>query len=1346
MNNAGIAYFSRHLLITDSLGQVRIVDESELLTILRSTVVLGEPGMGKSELIRELGRQLGVEPITATRFMNATSPAKFVVSGKPLLIDGLDEAMARREGDAIDRILAQLEAAGSPDFILSCRAHEWQARNLTSFRQVYGSEPAIYTLEALSRKEASAFLSQRYAQLDPESVLGHLDRQGIAELYGNPLTLSLMGTVAVQDTTLPATRAALFQRVCVLLWPEHDSDRQDSGLGLISENRALASAGAIMAGLILSGADTVSLAAPIHLQEGEIRLADLQILPDANWAPQILSSRLFRTVGVGLAKPVHRVVAEFLGARWLASHATTPRMQRRLLAQFHGSGGVPASLRGLHAWLAFHSPMMAKAVIFADPFGVLRYGEMASLTAEQAGWMFEALEILSKDDPYFRSQDWGSHTAVGLMIPDLCSRIMDVIGTTASNFHLRTLLMEGLKGTQLAGDLADTLELVMRSVERSYTERRDAASALLPHRDRVWWRSAISELHDQCTQDSTRLARNLIEDIDCDVPVDRLVATLLAEVGATICPVPNNGKRRAHALRYYMNTGIVDVLPSDSLIKALNLFSECAGFLSCVDQFEVADLQALIASLIVRAIDEGEVLADDAEIIWGWLGIFRESRAYNRKEVVVLREKLDANDELRHAIQSFVLYDAAPRVPIASSEPELTRRMVGLRGRPADICYFLDRLATADNKDLTLRAAWCDLMYLGIDPKGLDPEVRLIGRKFQAADVKLDLYVQKLENPRKPPWQFREERRLAKQERKRRISNEWTRRHYAEKRAALRQGELKMIRDPALVYLGHCPSLTGDASPEKRIVRWLSTELAADAIIGMEAVLLRSDLPSSTMIAQGYAQGVTYNCGAAIVAGLLLRLRGGKDFSDLPLDVLKVGLLICLHEHGTCLDDDIPTLCASLEYCVIQTPKDREDFARLWIEPSLQAGSPDMSGLYKLARDERWRAVGTALASGWLNLFPNLPLNVELELVSCLTHEGDLLALRAVAAVRSTMSFRDDEHRLTWLAIDAMVRFESVFSCLQGISTQNPDFIWFLRNRFQIERHGAMLPLGIAQAKWIISEFRTQWPYAVLQGSGSGDTNPYDATDFLRAMINRIANDTSAEANEAMQELALQPADSYSDLIRHMAAEQRQKSAEENFTPLLPKGLGDLLNEGTPSNMDDIKALVLEELTDAQKVLIGDDLDQVRDFWNDAGIPHAENRCRDRLAVMISPQLIQYGIQRITEADMPQTKRADLAFAHGRLQLPMEVKGQWHPQVWQAATDQLDHKYLIDWRSEQRGIYCVLWFGDLPTASGRRLRAPAAGVPVPKSADEMREILIEGIPIARRAFISVVVLDFSTGR
>ena len=71
---------------------------------------------------------------------------------------------------------------------------------------------------------------------------------------------------------------------------------------------------------------------------------------------------------------------------------------------------------------------------------------------------------------------------------------------------------------------------------------------------------------------------------------------------------------------------------------------------------------------------------------------------------------------------------------------------------------------------------------------------------------------------------------------------------------------------------------------------------------------------------------------------------------------------------------------------------------------------------------------------------------------------------------------------------------------------------------------------------------------------------------------------------------------------------------------------------------------------------------------------------------------------------------------------------------------------LHNWRSEQRGIYCVLWFGNLPAATNRRLKAHPDGVAAPADAEEMRTLLIERIPEARRPLIDVVVVDLTAGK
>jgi hypothetical protein len=1337
-------YFPRRLTNGNASLLANRVDEEGLLELDGPKIVLGEPGMGKSELMRELGRRLGVEPVTATRFMNARNPTKLVPVGKPLLIDALDEAMARREGDAIDAILAQLEEAGSPAFILSCRSREWQARSVTNLRQLYGTDPEICTLEPLTRGEALHFFEVRYPKIDAEHVLNHLEQHALGELYRNPLTLGLMGRVAESDAQLPATRAALFDRVCRLIWPEHDPDRQDAGLAQLGENEALDAAGAIAASLLFAGSEAASSAGAAQLQEGDLRLADIERLPHAGAAGAIFSSKLFHSIGTARAKPIHRVIAEFLGAHWLARRASTPRAQRRLLAQLHGSSGVPASLRGLHAWLAYHSAAMADAVIAADPYGVLRYGEPAAFTPHEADKLFDALCALAEDDPYFRAADWDSRTATALMVPELKSRIDAIICSATSSSHLRSLLIEGLNGTALAGELADTLEAVMLSSERFYREREDAADALLPHRERSWWQATIARLCDKGDPDATHLARNLIEKFDAGVPNAVLVSTIFAEMGVTISPLPRRTGRHVHSMRHYDR--VLDLLNPPRLVEVLDLVADYAGLLRGSDWQNANDVGEIMAHLIVRGIDESVIDADQGPALWRWLGTVEHARRFHGDIKKELGQRLGAHPELRHAVQAFALNHARRADSVWATAMDLHRRLVGISAHAEDLVRAFDQLATGNLKDQTLRKDWCDLVRLAWGPEGIEAAVLAAAERFSRGDKQLAAFLHKMENPKKSPWEAKQEREAERRERKRRVTFAVQRRQYESARDKLRAGALGSILAPAQAYLGRFNDLSREEPPIERVAEWLGPALRDDALVGFEAVLHRSDVPSVTDVADGFAKGTVYNFCFPIMAGLYERMRIGKGIADLPPTLETTGLLLCHNDHGWEIEEDLPALRDALEAAVVPTQQARETFARAWIEPSLATGSEHVAGLYKLAHDPEWQATGGALAAGWLATFPDVPEAVEASLVDCLTHAGALQALAQVVATPANTVFRNFDHMLAWLAIDVLVRFNAVRPHLEGIGKRNPEFLWFLRNRLVFERRGRMLPLTISQATWIIAEFREHWPYVTLEGSGSGNTNPYDATDFLRALLNRIADDTGVEAGDAMQALIAAPADSYSELIRHMAAEQRQKRAEEDFCAVTPAQLGELLADGPPANIEDLKSLVREEIDIAQKKLLGEDIDQVRDFWTDTGVPRDENRCRDRLAAIIGPELARYDILRITEADMPMTKRADLAYARNPLQLPMEVKGQWHNDVWDAASGQLDVKYLVDWRSEQRGIYCVLWFGDVPSASKRRLKPHPDGRPAPTSGAAMRDMLIERIPDARRALIDVEVLDLSAGK
>lgn len=85
---AAVSHFPRRLRADDG-NQIWEADDADVLAIAGPKVVLGEPGMGKSSLLRDFGQKMDVQLLTAVRFMLARNPSKLVVLGKPLIIDGL---------------------------------------------------------------------------------------------------------------------------------------------------------------------------------------------------------------------------------------------------------------------------------------------------------------------------------------------------------------------------------------------------------------------------------------------------------------------------------------------------------------------------------------------------------------------------------------------------------------------------------------------------------------------------------------------------------------------------------------------------------------------------------------------------------------------------------------------------------------------------------------------------------------------------------------------------------------------------------------------------------------------------------------------------------------------------------------------------------------------------------------------------------------------------------------------------------------------------------------------------------------------------------------------------------
>jgi hypothetical protein len=83
-----------------------------------------------------------------------------------------------------------------------------------------------------------------------------------------------------------------------------------------------------------------------------------------------------------------------------------------------------------------------------------------------------------------------------------------------------------------------------------------------------------------------------------------------------------------------------------------------------------------------------------------------------------------------------------------------------------------------------------------------------------------------------------------------------------------------------------------------------------------------------------------------------------------------------------------------------------------------------------------------------------------------------------------------------------------------------------------------------------------------------------------------------------------------------------------------------------------------------------------------------------------------------------------------------EVKGQWHPKLYEAASQQLNDLYAIHPDAEQQGIYLVIWFGS----DEKVANATNHGI---SSAKELKGKLEVTLPDELKGLIDIFVLDAS---
>ncbi|MCC7184206.1 MAG: hypothetical protein IT509_11650, partial [Rhodocyclaceae bacterium] len=404
------------------------------------------------------------------------------LQGKALLLDGLDEVRADPgKRDALDRLMGLAGALLPSRLWLACRAADW--RHATDHTRLGWAglpamTPRVATLQPLSDDEVREILAEQ-GVTDDTALVEHVRKHALEDLLRNPLTLKLLAEVQ-QKEKLPAKRGDLFETAIRHLAeevnPEHRSHSDSRDIETLLDD-----AGLCCAVLLIAGLSTIDRAALGSDDSGTTLswslLAPRMTTRDAPGA--VLDTRLFVPEALDRLRPVHRVIAEYVAARWLAKQATRGLTDRRLKALLCGPAPFPRTdLRGLHAWIACLAHTMSCRMVVRDPFGALVDADGSRLTAGAKRALLRALRDVGAEDPFFRRGDWRCEPMAPLADPALADDLRATLQERPVRGQLVSCVLDALVAGDLLPQLAPDLEALVHDPLVDGSTRLHALRAL----------------------------------------------------------------------------------------------------------------------------------------------------------------------------------------------------------------------------------------------------------------------------------------------------------------------------------------------------------------------------------------------------------------------------------------------------------------------------------------------------------------------------------------------------------------------------------------------------------------------------------------------------------------------------------------------------------------------------------------------------------------------------------------------------------------------------------------------------------------------------------------------------
>lgn len=1339
--------------ITDENAQQGRNSVSRLLEEFRDTpayVLLGGPGSGKTTAFEvESGVTEKSYLISARDFLTFDVSTHTEWRNKTLFIDGLDEVRAGTS-DArtpFDEIRRRLDMLGKPRFRLSCRQADWLGNNdLTKLGAVSpNSNVTSLRLDPLANSDVVEILKASPHVDDADKFIEEATERGVDGLLTNPQSLDLLVKAVAGHGSWPGSRLETFQRACRQMVLEHNEEHQAARE---------------------SGPIAVHTPAPEELLDAARRLCAVQLISGAagyTWglgqpsenspavdecdgiSPNLLrftrSTKLFKGESDNRFAPVHRHIAEFLGAGHLAGLIEDGLPAQRVISLMTGEDGIVVTeMRGLSAWLAALCREARSALIERDPVGVGLYGDISGFSHDEKRAL---LDSLSRESYRLHSEEfiWKTRAAFGALVtPDMQAVLENVLndhsreekGQLFVDFVLNVLC----HGRHLT-DLAEVLLEIVCDKTRWPRVRNSALDAFIYH----------------CPDSPKKVEKlkKLLEDVQVGKVIDsdnELLGTLLDQ----LYPTDLSPSEVLHCLMERGDTELVGrywrfwydgILKKSSDRDVAELLHNLHRQLSTLKPIweDLFDLEELPQRLLARGLQTQ--------------GDFQEpKRLYDWLEVGLVRNRAGLGEDEQKAVRDIRLW--------LEQRPDMQKAIIieGLSRCPNSDEFWLQALNV---EELLYGAnlppdfgAWCQRQALG----ATDARVAeyFVWRAYRAG---VSLKNQMRRAQRSPRLQNVIAKEIEKRNQVKNKEQERTRRDQSYQEAKNRQHEawLNCVRSnkkalsqnraaPSLldqmarVYFGRFTNSSIEGGPQALAERLDDNKNLIDAVLqGFRGVVSRNAVPDVKEIFNLKEKNEMSYLSLPFLAGLAELERSSPEALD-RLNENQIRKAITFYyctPHGGYNPDWYSTVLATRPDLVA-------DIQIGFAVSEFRCGRDPIYKLWQLAHDAAYAEVARLATLPLLRAFPTRCKSEQLEslknLLWAALQSADRALLQGLIGKKLSRKSMNHAQRIHWLAAGTILSPEIYQNRLEnfvrGQKYRIHHLVTFLSNddpvRFSLDE------LGISVQELLVR----------LVGSYAGPhetfregfvTSGMRASDLVRRLVQCLATSPIATASDALNRLLADPSLSlWHSQLSWSRDSQLAIRRDAHYRHPDVAQVCKTLNGGTPANPDDLAALVVDRLQEIAVQIRDGNTDGWKKYWNVDSDgrptnPRPENNCRDTLLDDLRHRLPDE-VDAQPEGQYTNDKRSDIRIACRNFQVSVEIKKDSHGDVWSALQNQLIERYTRDPDTGGYGIYLIFWFGKKKTPP-----PPSGGRPA--NPGDMKEKLEAALSPDQARKISVCVIDVS---